>query len=279
MTMIDGRHSGAEQRVDNDLVLSFLRVRRAIGLLGFFLPVALVGYSLTLGSGLLPTISDYYYSPMREVLVGSLCAIAVFLWSYEGYDPRPGEWLSDLVAARTAALGALAVAWAPIRPDLPLGCREADPPPLICTASQDAFGETFAYALHWLGAAAFFGALAAFCLVLFVRGTARTQEKAASNRIYRICGWTIVGCMAAIASVKIGGFGASLTALNPVFWLETLATFAFATSWMVKGDSLRPVVRAVAMTDPPPPDATAPVTAAPPPGGPAKTAADPASDD
>ena len=43
MTMIDGRHSGAEQRVDNDLVLSFLRVRRAIGLLGFFLPVALVG--------------------------------------------------------------------------------------------------------------------------------------------------------------------------------------------------------------------------------------------
>ena len=29
--------SGALQRADNDLVLSFLRVRRAIGLLGFFL--------------------------------------------------------------------------------------------------------------------------------------------------------------------------------------------------------------------------------------------------
>ncbi|WP_134725106.1 DUF998 domain-containing protein [Paracoccus luteus] len=270
---IDGRHSGAEQRADNDLVLSFLRVRRAIGVLGFFLPTALVLYSLTLGSGLLPTISDYYYSPMREVLVGSLCAIAVFLWSYEGYDPCPGEWLSDRMAARTAALGALAVAWAPTRPDLPLGCRLAEPPPLICTASQDAFGETVAYALHWLGAAAFFGALAAFCLVLFVRGTARTQEKAASNRIYRLCGWTIIGCMAAIAILKIGRFEAALIGLSPVFWLETLATFAFATSWLVKGDSLRPVVRAVALTDPPTPDATVP--AAPPPG----SGGDPLSDD
>ena len=251
MSGIEPAHSGAEQRADNDLVLSFLRVRQAIGLLGFFLPVALLVWSLTLGPGLLPTISDYYYSPMREVLVGTLCAIAVFLWSYEGYDPRPGEWLSDHVAARTAALGALAIAWAPIRTDPLLDCRTTEPPPLICTASQDAFGEGFAYVLHWVGATVFFGALAVFCLVLFVRGAAQTQEKAASNRIYRLCGWTIVGCMAAIALLNITGAQAALVALAPVFWLETLATFAFATSWMVKGDSLRPVVRAVARTDPP----------------------------
>lgn len=273
MSGTEPAHSGAEQRADNDLVLSFLRVRQAIGLLGFFLPVALLVWSLTLGTGLLPTISDYYYSPMREVLVGTLCAIAVFLWSYEGYEPRPGEWLSDLRAARVASLGALAVAWAPIRPDLPLDCRQTEPPPLICTASQDAFGETVAYALHWVGATAFFGALAAFCLVLFVRGTAQTQEKAASNRIYRLCGWTIVGCMAAIAVLKITGIEAALSRLGPVFWLESLATFAFATSWMVKGDSLRPVVRAVARTDPPPPP---PSREATPPEVPA---ADPAPDD
>ena len=37
-----GDRLGARQRADNDLVLSFLRVRRAIGLLGFFLPAALI---------------------------------------------------------------------------------------------------------------------------------------------------------------------------------------------------------------------------------------------
>ena len=37
---------------------------------------------------------------------------------------------------------------------------------------------------------------------------------------------------------------ARLAPLRPVFWLETVATFAFAVSWLVKGDALRPVVRA-----------------------------------
>ena len=59
--------SGAIQRADNDLVLSFLRVRRAIGLLGFFLPAALIAYGLAFGGGILPSMSDYYYSPMREI--------------------------------------------------------------------------------------------------------------------------------------------------------------------------------------------------------------------
>ena len=124
--------SGAIQRADNDLVLSFLRVRRAIGLLGFFLPAALIAYGLAFGGGILPSMSDYYYSPMREIFVGTLCAIAVFLWSYEGYRPRPGEWLSDLTAARTASVGALAVAWAPTLPDAPA----------TCTISQCLLGDT-----------------------------------------------------------------------------------------------------------------------------------------
>ncbi|NPB31586.1 hypothetical protein G7L58_23860, partial [Shigella sonnei] len=71
---------GAQQRADNDLVLSFLRVRRAIGLLGFFLPAALIVWGIVFGHGILPSISASYYSPMREIFVGTLCANAVFLW-------------------------------------------------------------------------------------------------------------------------------------------------------------------------------------------------------
>ena len=236
--MLDGDPGGRVERAENDLVLSFLRVRRAIGLLGYFLPPALLIYSLVWGEGLLPSISAYYYSPMREVFVGTLSAIAVFLWSYEGYRPRPGEWLSDLMAGRAASLGALAVALIPTAPDVPVAC----------TLSQCVLGFSLSGTLHWLGAALFFGALALFCLVLFVRGAHPDAEKAASNGIYRACGWIILGALALIALILLspGAVKTQLAPLRPVFWLETIATFAFATSWMVKGDAMKPVVRALA---------------------------------
>lgn len=239
--MRDGDFHGYAERFDNDLVLSFLRVRRAIGLLGYFLPTALVLWSVTFGKGLLPSISAYYYSPMREVFVGTLCAIAVFLWSYEGYRPRPGEWLSDLMAGRAASLGALAVALVPTAPDQPVAC----------TLSQCVLGFSAASTLHWLGAALFFGALALFCLVLFVRGDHPDAEKTASNHIYRACGWIIIAAMALIGLILMSPDPVKdqLLPLRPVFWLETIATFAFATSWMVKGDAMRPMVRAVARTE------------------------------
>lgn len=234
--MLDEDARGRVERAENDLVLSFLRVRRAIGLLGFFLPVALLGWSVIFGKGLLPSISSYYYSPMREVFVGTLCATAVFLWSYEGYRPRPGEWLSDIMAARAASLGALAVALIPTAPEAPVAC----------TLSQCVIGFSMASTLHWLGAAAFFGALALFCLVLFVRGVRHGTEKTASNRIYRACGWTILAAIGLIGAILVSpdAIKTQLAPLRPVFWLETVATFAFSTSWMVKGDALRPVVRA-----------------------------------
>lgn len=238
--MLDGDPQGRMERAENDLVLSFLRVRRAIGILGYFLPPALFGYSLIWGNGLLPSISAYYYSPMREILVGTLSAIAVFLWSYEGYRPRPGEWLSDLMAARAASLGALTVALVPTAP----------PAPVACTLSQCVLGFPVTGLLHWGGAALFFGALALFCLVLFVRG-GHNPEKDASNLIYRTCGWIILGALGLIALIGLSpdAVKAQLQPLRPVFWLETVATFAFATSWMVKGDAMRPMVRAVARVE------------------------------
>lgn len=238
MAMTDGEPRGTHQRIENDLVLSFLRVRQAIGMLGYFLPAALIAHGIAFGEGIPASISASYYSPMREIFVGALCAIAVFLWSYEGYRPRPGEWISDLNAARTASLGALVVALVPTRPELPVDC----------TLSQCVLGFSVASTVHWLGAAAFFGALAVFCLVLFVRGTSHSTEKEASNRIYRVCGWIIVAAMAGIALVLLSPDAVKLrlTPLRPVFWLESIATVAFATSWLVKGDALRPVVRAMA---------------------------------
>ncbi|MEO1960303.1 MAG: hypothetical protein ABGW82_04910, partial [Paracoccus sp. (in: a-proteobacteria)] len=101
-----GDKQGIIQKAENDLVLSFLAVRRAIGLLGFFLPVVLILWGLAAPAGLFRSISAAYYSPMREIFVGTLIAQAVFLWSYEGYRPRGSEIVSDKATARVAAVSA-----------------------------------------------------------------------------------------------------------------------------------------------------------------------------
>lgn len=232
--------SGISQKAHNDLVLSFLAVRRAIGALGFFLPLALLAYGLWVGK-LLPSISSAYYTPMREVFVGALMAQAVFLWSYEGFRPDAGDLVTDKGTARVAAVAIALVALAPTCKD---GC--VLPAGSTCTLLQCVLKPSLSSLVHLVAAAVFFGALAVYCLVLFTKGTVDGPEKRASNRIYRICGWTILVSIGLVGVLFATGWDTRLEGWRPVFWLETAATFAFATSWMVKGDALRPLVRGVA---------------------------------
>lgn len=238
--MID-KTQGADQKAHNELVLSFLSVRRAIGGLGYFLPLALALYGVMVG-GILTSMSAYYYSPMREVFVGSLIAQAVFLWSYEGYR-EPGILLTDKLVARIASVAVALVALSPTsrseKPDIGL-------PEPECTLLQCVLGDGTSSTLHLIAAGVFFAALAVYCLVLFVKGDADTPEKRMAKRIYRICGWTIIASIGLIGVLFVTGLDDRLIALRPAFWLETAACFAFATSWAVKGDALQPVIRAMA---------------------------------
>ena len=252
---MDQVKSGQQQKADNDLVLSFLAVRRAIGAMGFFLPLALLTYGLLWSGEILPSISAYYYSPMREVLVGSLCAQAVFLWSYEGYRPPVPELITDKRVARIAALGALGVALSPTLPEVAASIpttrdvaaaittdRAAACKDIPITLAQCLLGDAKASWVHNVSAFLFFGALAVFCLVLFVKGTTETTEKRARHRIYRTCGWTIVASLIVMGALILTGLDHRLAALHPIFWLEVLASFAFATSWAVKGEAMQPLV-------------------------------------
>ncbi|MFB9222061.1 hypothetical protein [Paracoccus cavernae] len=237
----------AAQRAGNDLVQSFLAVRRGLGLLGYVLPIALIFYGLFVPQWALASISAYFYSPMRELFVGTLCAQAVFLWNYEGYRPNAGEFLSDKAVSRIASFGALVVAFAPLQPGIktapPAG--EALAPPFEPTFLQTIISPVYVEMMHGAGAALFFGALAVYCLVNFVRGDDSRPTKKAENRIYRCCGWIIVGCMAGYAALKLSGFEETATRMRAVFWLECIACAAFATSWAVKGEALRPLVRSM----------------------------------
>src|SRR5207245_4583836 len=75
-----------QRGTEDTLVLSYLELRKAVGIIGFALPFALAfGKILLQGRGIQSSISGYYYTDMRNVFVGSLCAIGVFLMSCRGY--------------------------------------------------------------------------------------------------------------------------------------------------------------------------------------------------
>jgi len=240
---------GTLQEDENSLVLSFLAVRQALGILGFALPVSLLIYAGVSGNGLEPSISDFYYTAMGDVLVGILCAIGVFLITYRGYAAEKGEKLSDKWVSRIAGAAAIGVALFPM-------VQTGKPP---CTAPEcptTGFTGHWSF-LHFGSALVFFVCLALFCLVLFQRTggtTAPDQQKLSSNKIYTRCGWVIVGALVALALVFLtydNGDEATRKIIDEselVFWLEAIGVFAFSISWLVKGQTLRAVKALVATT-------------------------------
>ncbi len=165
-------------RWNDSLVMSYLGLRKAVGFIGFALPPVLVlGKWLLQDPGVQGSISAYYYTIMRDVLVGSLCAIAMFMLSYRGYERK------DDIASNIASLSALGVALFPTKP-----------------AGDVSRMVAFVGYLHYASAIAFFLTMAYFSLVLF-RKTDRmhpTREKILRNRVYTICGYTILVCIALV---------------------------------------------------------------------------------
>jgi len=207
-----------EQIVSNSFVISYLVLRKAVGYLGIALPFVLAfGKILLEGGGIQKSISTYYYTGMRDVLVGTLCAIAVFLMSYTGYE-RKDDLLGDL-----AGIFAIGVALFPTTPANPLP------------------GDKVIGALHLLFAASFFLTLACISLCLFTKTNpkrAPTRRKLQRNTVYRVCGYTILACLALIAAVALAPGGNAIQQLDPRFWLESIAVVAFGVSWLTKGEAL-----------------------------------------
>src|SRR4051794_38276106 len=95
----------------NALVQSYLFLRRAIGVIGVALPpVLILGKLLVDGGGLLDSLSGYYYTDVRNVFVGAMCATGVFLLSYRGYSR------ADNIAGNVAAVAAVGLALCPTKP-------------------------------------------------------------------------------------------------------------------------------------------------------------------
>ncbi len=92
-------------------LISYLTLRRATGLIGILLPAVLItGNRLVFSAPLPLSLSDYYYTHMRNVLVGALIVLGVFMLCYVGYD----EW--DRWITNGAGLFLIGIAFFPTAP-------------------------------------------------------------------------------------------------------------------------------------------------------------------
>lgn len=204
------------------LVISYLNLRRAIGILGTSFPFILaIGAYLIGRYGIQSSISSYYFTCMRDVFVGILFAVALFLFSYKGYD------FIDNLVGNLGALFAIGVAVFPTRPDRP----DISFNPIISK-------------MHLVFAALFFCTLIYFSLFLFTKSNVSRKffslQKKYRNIVYIICGCTMLVCIVLIAVYMqfLEQKYSSLENYYPVFGLESIALLAFGISWLTKGQTL-----------------------------------------
>jgi heme A synthase len=196
----------------NPQVISYLQLRRLIGMLGILFPLLLAVLCALLGTcrGIEDSLSAYYHTDVRDLFVGILFTIGWFLYAYEGYEPI------DNRAGNLAGVFCLGVALFP---------THSEHPPIRV--------------LHFVCAVGLFLTLAYFSLFLFTKGgTKPTPEKLVRNRIYRICGGIMLGCIALISLYFWLGTDTGVAKAKPVFWLESIALWAFGLSWLTKGEFL-----------------------------------------
>jgi hypothetical protein len=205
------------------LVVSYLGIRRAIGAIGLALPILLgpVGW-LVFGVEFQDNMSSYYHTSMRDIFVGSMCAIGIFLFCYRGYD-----WIESWTG-NIGCVSALCVALFPL---------DANSDPLH---QSSAIGY-----LHTLSGGFFFLTLAFYSLYHFPTAKLEKHEvaphEAQRNFIYRTSGTVILLSMAAMGAYLFlvpRDWVQTLNEYNFLFWMEWVAVWSFAAAWLTKGRAI-----------------------------------------
>ncbi|MGV6811943.1 MAG: DUF998 domain-containing protein [Brevirhabdus sp.] len=232
--------SPREQKEENTLVWSYYYVRQALGWLGFLLPFMLLLGNALIGENPEPSISDFFHSMMRDIMVGSLVAIGIFLLTYKGYENREDEWLSDFWVSTLAGAAAICVALFPTTNKFQVPVSPQNP----VTFSQRLLSPEIASTVHNAAAIGFFVCLFLFCWVLFRRFDPEKGIDAAKKRrfvVYKVCGVfiaiAIVGLIVIFALNNFGSDAARQVILERhlIFWFEAVGVWAFGVSWLVKG--------------------------------------------
>jgi len=199
----------------DSLIISYMTLRKLVGLLGISLVPVLVLGSLILDHPkyIQVSVSAYYHTRMGNALVGIVCGISLFLLSYNGYTRR------DSIVSKLAGLFALGIAFFP-------------------TSAIDVKDDIFSK-LHYLTSGIFFGLLSYMSIFLFTKTSGNmTPEKKKRNRIYRVCGIIMAISVICIPLDSLPAVHDRIIFLKPTLILEAFALVSFGLSWLTKGEFL-----------------------------------------
>ncbi len=234
---------------ENQLVVSYLTLRKLIGWCGILLPpiLWLVWHENQCFHSFEGSISDYYYTPAGDIFVIILSALGLFLFTYNGYERL------EKILLKTAAVCAVLVPLVPTNPK----CEKNG---AICTDCLKAIhnpkdrgflGNYINDNWHLFFALVFLFCLAVISIKYFtksldpilVKRNGKLTQKGKRNVIYKACGWIIIGSLIILAILM----GAEHINDNPVFpgvpvifIFETVSVWAFGLSWLTKGETLFP---------------------------------------
>jgi hypothetical protein len=216
----------------SQLVVSYMFLRQAVGWIGTLLPVVLlVGNAISATTPRPDSMSGYYYTDMRNIFVGALCALGIFLAAYDGYD-NLDRWITNI-----AGFGAIGAALFPTKPAVCTAGAGACPASSVprLSASQQVAGDA-----HLVFAAVTFIALGLMAL-RFGSESGGYQRRAADSIVYRASGITILSCV--VLAVLSNLLPASVNAHWPLLFIfEAVAVFAFGVSWFVKGRTMQGIL-------------------------------------
>jgi len=214
------------QTSEND-ILTYRRIRSAIGVLGIGLPIVLLILPLFpfFKTTIQNSISHYYYTNLRELFTGVLCAVGLFLIRYKGHK-NPIFWKNDGLLTNIAGFMAFGIALFPTNADV---CTQK-----IYTIIPHC--HSILGIIHYFFAATFFVVLAIVSINVFTIGQNINSNIPVSlineNKIYRTCGYLML-CFLILVPIL-----SSLKLSYSTLICEALALFSFGISWIIKGRAL-----------------------------------------
>ncbi|MAM60691.1 MAG: hypothetical protein CMH11_04305 [Maritimibacter sp.] len=170
-----------------------------------------------------PTISDFFHTTQRDLLVGGLVAIGLFLAVHRGLRRYPGRWISPDLIAMVAGLAAIGVAFFP---------NESE---TISTFTQRALGLELSPAFHYVSAVLLYLMMSLTCFLIYAPDATGWERK-----FYLVMGaivWTTGWNVMILSGIKNNGSGwlaEVIQAHNVVYWDESLGVWAFSASWLLK---------------------------------------------
>jgi hypothetical protein len=209
---------------DTQVIISYLTMRRLIGVLGITLPVIMVlGGFLQNGFVIQGSISGYYYTNMRDIFVGILCVVSLFLISYKGYE-KVDNFVSDV--SGLCALGMII---------FPTGMYSGK----IVKVGMFMIGDNISEFIHLGFGTLFFLMLSYNSVFLFTKrppGILSLRKKR-RNMIYRICGIVMFIALLCILIYTLFLRNTIFAKYDPVLIFESIALFSFGISWLIKGNT------------------------------------------